>query len=127
MQIDTSQPYGPARSQHDWLSSKSTMDVIAVCSGERVIEFKSAVIVTDSNDGGEDENEMLRAIKIYNREVKKTCISRKELQFKIQEWWKHFIHSRIKQGEINKIFDALHKGAGFDYHILSLLRIKWLQ
>ena len=47
------------------------MDVIAVCSGERAIEFKSAVIVTDSNDGGEDEIEMLRAIKIYNREVKK--------------------------------------------------------
>ena len=47
------------------------MDVIAVCSGERATEFKSAVIVTDSNDGGEDETEMLRAIKIYNREVKK--------------------------------------------------------
>lgn len=47
------------------------MDVIAVCSGERAIEFKSAVLVTDSNDGGGDEAEMLRAIKIYNWEVKK--------------------------------------------------------
>ena len=69
------------------------MDVIAVCSGERAIEFKSAVLVTYSNDGGGDEAEILRAIKIYNREVKKNCISRKELQVKIQEWWENFFET----------------------------------
>lgn len=46
------------------------MDVIIDSTCEQTVEFESAVTVTDSDDDGGDEAEILRATKIYNWEFK---------------------------------------------------------
>lgn len=45
------------------------MDVIIDSTCEQTVEFE-LVTVTDSDDDGGDEAEILRATKIYNREFK---------------------------------------------------------